>query len=161
MLSLISLHLSHDSSTFWHSFTQLRGLPHLSELSSPFYFERSLTAPICLTELLHILSGFPSSSNTTYQCINPGAKKSCSHRANVPANTLSWLVLPSVPSAQNASLHPAAQHFTQPPTTSPTLVSERRDPVGFSWHKHKVPLGSFLDPLHAAYREATKALPAA
>lgn len=54
------------------------------------------------------------------------------------------------------------QLFTQSPTTSPTFGQwclKEWMPVGFSWHKHKVPLGSFLDPLHVVYCE-TKAMPA-
>lgn len=123
-------------------------------------------APICLTGLLHILSRWTQiwlHQIPPISCINPGCKKSCSHMANMSPNVLSWLVFPGVPCAQTASLHPAAELFTQPPTTSPTLVHwylKEGMPVCFSWHKHKVPLGSFLDPLHAVYHGATKALPA-
>lgn len=51
---------------------------------------------------------------------------------------MSWLVFPGVPCAQTASLHPAAQLFTQPLTTSPTLVQwclKEGMPAGFSWHE--------------------------
>lgn len=103
-----------------------------------------------------------TSPNTTYQFYQSWIQRAV-RMANVSPNVLWWLVFPGVPCAQSASLHPAAQLFPQPPTTSPTLVHwylKEGMPVCFSWHKHKVPLGSFLDPLHTAYHGATKALPA-
>lgn len=91
--------------------------------------------PMCLTGLLHILSGFPSHQIPPTSCINPGSKKSVDTWPNVPANVSSWFVFPGVPCAQTASLHSAAQLFTQTLTTSPTLVQWRLKegmPVGFS-----------------------------
>lgn len=110
MLLLTSLHLSHESLTVCHSFTQrynvclvFLGSSHCS------CCKWSLTAPICLTGFLHTFSGFLSSSNTTHYLHQPRSQKSCPHPASLPANVLSWLVFGGVSHASTASLHPVAQ----------------------------------------------------
>lgn len=144
--------------------TKLRGLPCLSGLSSPFCCKRSLTAPICLTGLLHILSGFPSSSNTTYQLHQSWSKKQllthsqptckCVVTAGV---SLCALCPDCLTASSSTALHTTSYYLSYPWAT----VSERGDACEFLLPRVEGDTGIFPRcPLHTVYREATKALPA-
>lgn len=112
VLPLTSPHLPHGSPSLLFLHTKIRCLPHPITLGSAHCScYRPLMARLCLTG--HICQLKSAQDSQGHQipriiCINPGAKKSCPHASSLPANMLSWLVLPSVPHAQTASLHRAA-----------------------------------------------------
>lgn len=103
-----------------------------------------------------------SSPNTTYQLYQSWIQKELFTHGQwaskcVVIACVSWCALCTdcLIASCSTALHTTPYYLSYPCA----LVSERRDACVF-WHKHKVPLGSFLDPLHTVYHEATKVLSA-